>query len=245
MSAKARAKTLSLAHAGLEQRIGHQFRDPGLLQLALTHISAVQGGAARLHSYQRLEFLGDRVLGLAIASLLYRLMPEAMEGELASRLTDLVRMETCAEVALGWEVGELIQLSKGEARAGGRRREAILGDVCEALIAAVYLDGGFDAAQQVVERAFGPRAAATGSMLKDAKTRLQEWAQGRGLPAPTYGEISRNGPDHQPVFVIGAQVQGYPVAEGTGASKRIAEQDAAQGFFRLMEQPADSAETAR
>ncbi len=210
----------------LEARLGHVFADKALLTHALTHIGAA--GGVRRGSYQRLEFLGDRVLGLAVAALLYRTFPDAVEGELSRRLADLVRRESCAAVAADWLVEPHIRLGPGE-RAALRR--AILGDVCEAIIGAVFLDGGMTAAGALVERAFAALMHAPARPLRDAKTALQEWAQARGLAAPVYRERNRSGPDHAPAFTVAVVVEAHPDAEATGASKRVAEQAAATAFM--------------
>jgi ribonuclease-3 len=215
----------------LEGAIGHTFADPDMLRRALTHVSAVPADTARSETYQRLEFLGDRVLGLAVCDMLCAAFPDAAEGELSRRLADLVRKESCAEVAVEWGVGVHMRLGEGEAQTGGRRKTAILGDVCEAIIGAVYLDAGFDIARDVVIRAWTSRMNAPKRPLRDAKTALQEWAQARGKPTPVYREVSRSGPAHSPVFVIGVEIDGFEPAEASGQSKRIAEQAAAQAFM--------------
>lgn len=213
----------------LETRIGHRFADQSLLRQALTHASAAN---SRAQSYERLEFLGDRVLGVGVAHMLIEAYAQESEGMLSRRLAALVRKETCAEVARDWRVGPYMRLGEGEAQNGGRDKEAILGDICEAIIGAVFLDGGPEAAEQVVRAAFGGRMAAPSRALSDAKTRLQEWAQGRKLAAPTYRIAARSGPDHAPFFEISVEVHGFAQAHGTGASKRAAEQAAASAFLR-------------
>ena len=170
----------------LENRVGYRFADVALLTSALTHISALKGPRNRASSYQRMEFLGDHVLGLVISDMLYRSYPKADEGELSRRLADLVRKETCADIALEIELGAAIKLGSSEVNAGARKRPAILADVCEALIGAVYLDGGYPAAEGLVERLWHERMQATAQPLRDPKTILQEWAQARGLPTPAY-----------------------------------------------------------
>lgn len=215
--------------AALEGRLGHAFTDGGLLSLALTHVSAP--GAAQGTSYQRLEFLGDRVLGLAIADLLYRAYPGADEGELSRRLAELVRKESCAEVAAAWDLGPHLRLGSGEAHSGGRRNQAILADACEGVIGAVFLDGGYEAARALVERAFADQVSVPRRPLRDAKTALQEWAQGRGLPPPSYTVVEQEGPDHAPLFRIAARVKGVEIGFGLGSSKRAAEQEAARGLL--------------
>lgn len=217
--------------AALEERIGHKFANASLLEQALTHVSAIGRGKTRVESYQRLEFLGDRVLGLAISQMLYVAFPKHEEGELSRRLADLVRKESCAEVAQEWDAGVHVKLGSGEASSGGRRKTAILGDVCEAIIGAVFLDAGYEAAQGVVERSWRERMAAPRRPLRDSKTTLQEWAQARGLPAPVYVEIERSGPAHSPQFIIAVEVEGFAPAQAQGASKRAGEQGAARAFL--------------
>jgi ribonuclease-3 len=214
--------------AGLEARLGHSFADKRLLLHALTHVS---GSPARADSYERLEFLGDRVLGLVVAHMLYESFGGESEGVLSRRLANLVRKETCAEVAENWGIGPFIRLGEGEAQTGGRKKRAILGDVCEAIIGAVFLDGGMAAAEKVVRVAFEPRMQAPSRKLRDPKTSLQEWAQGRRLPTPRYRLSLRSGPDHAPFFEVTVEVDGFVVAKGSGASKRVAEQSAAQAFL--------------
>ena len=215
----------------LEERIGYRFKDSVLLDCALTHISALKGARNRAGSYQRLEFLGDHVLGLVISDVLFRAFPRADEGELSRRLADLVRKETCAEIAVTIELGAAIKLGSSEANAGGRKRPAILADVCEALIGAVYLDGGYPAAEGLVERLWQVRMQATAQPLRDSKTVLQEWAQARGLPTPAYREVARTGPDHSPEFRVAVQLPNFAPAEGSGRSKRAAEQAAAAAML--------------
>jgi len=215
--------------ARLEVTLGHRFNDKALLATALTHMSAED---SRLASYQRLEFLGDRVLGLSIADLLFRHYPQSEEGNLSRRLADLVRKETCAEVAQSWNLGQFMRLGEGEIQGGARKNKAILADACEAIIGAVFIDGGYDAARGLVERAFGERMMKPVRPLRDAKTALQEWAQGKGYVTPTYSERGRSGPDHAPVFVVAAKINGLADAEARGPSKRLAEQAAAEAFLR-------------
>ncbi len=216
------------ALAALQTRIGHEFADPALLARALTHVSA---SPARRDSYERLEFLGDRVLGLAVAHMLYSAFPNETEGELSRRLAALVRKETCAEVAEAWDVGPAMRLGEGEAQTGGRGKRALLGDMCEAIIGAAFLDGGMAAAERIVRKAFSARMGASGQDLRDAKTALQEWAQARGLATPRYRLVARSGPDHAPFFEVVVEVQGFTAAPGSGASKRVAEQAAAAAFL--------------
>ena len=220
----ARADSLS----SLEDKLGHHFRDRDLLERALTHPSAVaEGNLSPAASYQRLEFLGDRVLALVVADMLIAAFPEAEEGELARRLTGLVRNESCAEVALEAGLSAWIRLGGGEAQSGGRRKAAILGDVCEAVIGALFLDGGLEAARAFIERNWRARMTNWTGPLRDAKTTLQEWAQGRGLATPRYTIVGRSGPDHAPHFVVEVAVEGLEPLAGEGRSRREAEQRAA------------------
>ena len=214
----------------LLERIGYHFADETLLEKALTHISALSG-KSRSGSYQRLEFLGDRVLGLVISDMLFRAYPRADEGELSKRLADLVRKETCADVARAMDIGASLRLGNSESNAGGRRRLAILADVCEALIGAVYLDGGYAAAAALIEKFWSERMHALAKPPRDAKTTLQEWAQGRGLPTPAYREVQRTGPHHNPEFRVTVELPGKESTEGTGRSKRAAEQAAAAAML--------------
>jgi ribonuclease III len=216
--------------AALEERIGYKFADKTLLERALTHISALSGGN-RGNSYQRLEFLGDHVLGLVISDMLYRAFPRANEGELSRRLSDLVRKETCADVARAMELGPALKLGSSENNAGGRLRTTILGDACEALVGAVYLDGGYAAADALVARFWKERMLKPMRPLRDPKTMLQEWAQARGLPTPAYQELARTGPHHKPKFSVTVLLPGRPPAEGIGNSKRAAEQAAAAAML--------------
>jgi len=216
----------------LEERLGYRFKDKALLEHALTHMSAVKGGSRPAGSYQRLEFLGDHVLGLVISELLFREFPHAEEGELSRRLASLVRKETCAEVALELDLGPHLRLGGGEAHSGGRRKQAILADVCEAVIGAAFLDGGYKAGRAVIERHWRERMLVPKPALRDAKTVLQEWAQGRGLPPPAYREKERRGPDHSPEFLVVVELPGFKPAEGISRSKRGAEQAAASAMLK-------------
>ncbi|HXE26304.1 MAG TPA: ribonuclease III [Roseiarcus sp.] len=218
--------------SALELRLGYRFRDPTLAVLALTHLSARSaGGQGRAQSYQRLEFLGDRVLGVAIAARLYEAFPKASEGELSMRFAKLVRRETCAEIAAQWDVGPHVALGLGEARGGGRKKAAILADVCESLIGAVFVDGGFEAAEALVLSAWGGRITADAEPARDAKTAVQEWAQSRALQPPRYEEVERSGPAHAPHFVMRVVLEGFEPETGAATSKRAAEQAAAQAFL--------------
>jgi ribonuclease-3 len=211
----------------LQERLGYVFRDREGFMRALTHRSAVPGDRVAHESYQRHEFLGDRVLALVVADMLFKAYPKADEGDLARRLNQLVRRETCADVALELDLGSAVRLGVGERQSGGRRKEAILGDVAESIIAAIYLDGGLEQARAFIERYWRPRMEQLSGSLRDPKTMLQEWAQGRGLATPIYEAIDRTGPDHAPVFTVRVLITGGPTGEGQGKSKREAEQAAA------------------
>lgn len=214
----------------LQARLGYRFRDAALLEQALTHRSL-----ARAHPHnQRLEFLGDAVLGLMVAELLYGLYPDANEGDLSKRLVSLVNGEHLAAVAREWEVGPLLFLSASEEEQGGRDNRSNLEDACEALLGAMYLDGGIDAVRPVIARCWRPHAVALTHAPKDAKTALQEWAQARALPLPEYTVLSAEGPAHAPDFLIEVAVQGQPAAQGRATTKRAAERLAAEALLKQL-----------
>jgi ribonuclease-3 len=223
-SAKSSSKA---ATSAIEGRIGHTFADPALLVTAMTHVSALKPSHKRAESYQRLEFLGDHVLGLIVSDMLYRSFPNADEGELSKRLADLVRKESCADVAKVLGLADDIKLGAVGAGASARLRKSVLGDICEAVIGAVFLDGGYDAAKQFVETNWTERMKKPRQPLRDPKTVLQEWAQGKGLPTPVYREVERTGPHHDPQFRVAVDLPGLAPAEGIGGSKRAAEKVAA------------------
>lgn len=212
----------------LQQRIGYQFNRPELLRQALTHRS--QGG---LHN-QRLEFLGDAVLGMLIAELLYRLHPEEPEGDLSRRLVSLVNGEQLAEIAVELQLGPCLFLSSSEEEQGGRANRSNLEDAMEALIGAMYLDSGLEAARALIDRYWRPYALNLKSPPKDAKTALQEWAQGRGLPLPEYVVISTQGPSHAPNFVIEVRIKGAAPTRAEAGTKRTAERLAAQAMLENL-----------
>ena len=221
------------------QRFAHSIRDRALFVAALTHPSAKGQPDAGAESYERLEFLGDRVLGLIIADLLLTRFPAEPEGALARRLAALVRREALAEVAREIGLDQAVILAKGELDAGEANNPAILADVCEAMIAALYLDGGLALARDFVAAHWTGRLEADPKPPQDAKTALQEWAQGRGLKLPAYRELSRTGPPHEPLFSVQVSVQGHAPAQGEGRSKRLAEQAAAERLLgRLPDRPA-------
>lgn len=215
----------------LEARLGYVFENPALLQRALTHSSAVSPSKRTSESYQRFEFLGDRVLGLVVTDMLCERLPKANEGELSRTLNSLVRKETCARVARSLGMGSFIKLGESEARTGGADKDAILGDVCEAVIGAIYADGGLEPAYTFVARMFGDNLDVAQARKADAKTALQEWAQAKGLEPPTYLETARTGPDHAPLFTISVVVRGYEPITAEGTSKKLAEHQAAEKFL--------------
>ncbi|WP_238371579.1 ribonuclease III [Heliomarina baculiformis] len=215
-----------------EGRIGHRFAKPDLLIRALTHGSV---SSPTREDNQRLEFLGDRVLGLVMASALLEHDKGASEGQLAPRFNALVRKETCADVAREVGLGEVLKLGRSEMLSGGRRKQALLGDAIEAVIAAVYRDAGFDAARDMILRLWGNRITNVEEDARDAKTSLQEWAQARGDTPPTYTQISRDGPDHAPVFTISARLSDGTEARASAGSKRQAEQAAAAALMTKLD----------
>ncbi len=215
-------------------RLGHRFDRPELLVRALTHSSIA---SPQRQDNQRLEFLGDRVLGLVIAEALCRADEAASEGTLAPRYNALVRRETCADIARALDLGEVLRLGRSEMMSGGRRKEALLADAMEAVIAAVYLDAGFAAAQGVVLAHWAERIAGVEPDARDAKTALQELVQGRGQRPPAYAEIEREGPDHAPLFTVEVRLEDGARSTGCASSKRQAEQEAAQALLQRLEAP--------
>ncbi|TQM92725.1 ribonuclease III [Roseinatronobacter monicus] len=213
-------------------RLGHAFSRPELLVRALTHPSI---SSPSRPDNQRLEFLGDRVLGLVMAEALLQADTAATEGQLAPRFNALVRKEACAEIARAIDLGAALKLGRSEMLSGGRRKDAVLADAIEAVIAAVYLDAGFEAARFVVLRHWSTRLSGVDADARDAKTMLQEWAQARGQAPPTYVEILRAGPDHAPEFTIQAQLDSGEAAQAVAGSKRQAEQMAARALLQRLE----------
>ncbi len=222
--------------ADLAQRLGHAFARPELLREALTHPSAAvrRADGSGENSYQRLEFLGDRVLGLVIADLLLHKFPNEAEGPLALRHVDLVRRETLADVGRNLDLGQYLRLAKGEDAAGERDNPALQADACEAVIGALYLDGGLPAVQAVIEAQWAPMLAAAEQPPQDAKTALQEWVQARGMALPDYQEVARAGPAHEPVFTVEVRLEGHKAERGEGRSKRLAEQVAAERLLTRL-----------
>lgn len=233
--------------ADLAAVIGHDFARPELLQMAITHPSAsgrakaakrpaaARKSASRPGDNQRLEFLGDRVLGLIVSEMLFAAFPAEDEGALAKRFAALVRQEGLAAVALKLGLGRFLTLSKGEEESGGRDNPATLADACEAVIGALYLDGGLGVARGFIERYWQPLMSAEAIPPQDAKTALQEWAQAAGLNLPRYQVVRSDGPPHDPVFVVEVSVAGQPPAQGEGRSKRAAEQAAARELLSAVQ----------
>ena len=216
--------------SALEDRLGHRFQDQTLLTRALTH-SSLSGGNNAVRDLERLEFLGDRVLGLLTAEELWRRYPEFEEGEMAPRLNALVRKETCAKAALFFDVDKYMLLSEWEEQSGGRKKKAILGDVMEALLGALYIDGGLEAAREVYNQFWTPNLDDLSKAHKDPKTALQEWSQNKKLGTPDYDVLESDGPAHAPAFKIEVKVKGYAPAIGDGSSKRSAQMEAAKKFL--------------
>jgi len=223
---------LSRELTDFQARLGHVFDTPELLLRAVTHASVDSPTRA---DNQRLEFLGDRVLGLVMAEALLEEDTTATEGQLAPRFNALVRKEACAEVAREIDLGAVLKLGRSEMLSGGRRKQALLGDAMEAVIAAIYRDAGFEAARAAVLRLWGARIRLVEADARDAKTALQEWAQARGLPPPAYVETARTGPDHAPQFTIEARLQSGALSTATAGSKRQAEQAAAKALLTQLE----------
>tara|TARA_B100000787_G_C16108145_1_gene256830 strand:+ start:179 stop:838 length:660 start_codon:yes stop_codon:yes gene_type:complete len=215
-----------------QDRLGYRFVRPELLTEAVTHASI---SSATRSDNQRLEFLGDRVLGLVMAEALLEDDIGASEGKLAPRFNALVRKETCAEIALSLGLGKVLKLGRSEMMSGGRRKQALLGDAMEAVIAAVYRDGGFSAAKDLILNLWNTHIETVADDARDAKTALQEWAQARGLPPPSYVVVERSGPDHAPLFTISAQLVNGSEQSATAGSKRQAEQNAAQDLLARLE----------
>lgn len=208
----------------------YRFRDPGLATLALTHRSAGKP------NNERMEFLGDALLGALVAELLFEAHPNASEGELSRLRAQLVNGQALAVIGRELELGDDLKLGPGELKSGGFRRDSILADAFEALVAAVYFDDGYDACRQVVRRLFSPRVAEIKRSSKDAKTKLQEWLQGRGLPLPIYELTDSYGEDHAKIFDVSCTIdEPEPIrVEGRGGSRRAAEQDAAETVLRRL-----------
>ncbi len=209
----------------LQIKIGYSFKDQSLLRTALTHSST-----SAEENYERLEFLGDRVLGIVIAATLFNRFPNEQEGDLAKRLSSLVQGETIAKLSLQISLGEFIILSDAEKRAGGNSNEHILADVFEALIGAIYIDGGLSPCMSLIETQWENAFQTMKQPPQHPKTKLQEWAQGQGLPLPIYKIISQSGSDHAPIFEIVLKVKNHPDITANGKSRAEAEKLAATKF---------------
>ena len=221
----------SEAIRSFEQRLGYEFSNLSLLVEALTHSSIASDFRK---DNQRLEFLGDRVLGLVMAEALLEIDQTAPEGTLAPRFNALVRKETCAEVARQIELGGVLKIGRSEMLSGGRRKDALLGDGMEAVIAAIYKDGGFEIAKTIIIKLWGDRIKNVKVDARDAKTMLQEWAQARGQNPPNYEVISRSGPDHAPDFLVKVILDSGETSEAMAGSKRQAEQMAAKALLQKI-----------
>lgn len=214
----------------LEERLGVRFEDRARLERALTH-SSLKGGSSNARSYERLEFLGDRVLGLSIAERLFQLFPQSDEGELSIRLNRLVSAEACAEIADELGLSEHIRHGADLKRAAASKNRSIRADVVEALIAAIYLEQGLEGARAFVLRHWERRLQVPVAARRDPKTELQEWAHKRTGAPPAYELVERSGPDHEPVFTVRAVIGGVAPETASGASKRAAEQRAAEAIL--------------
>ena len=221
----------SEAIRSFEQRLGYEFSNLSLLVEALTHSSIASDFRK---DNQRLEFLGDRVLGLVMAEALLDIDQTAPEGTLAPRFNALVRKEMCAEVARQIELGGVLKIGRSEMLSGGRRKDALLGDGMEAVIAAIYKDGGFEVAKTIIINLWGDRIKNVKGDARDAKTMLQEWAQARGQNPPNYEVISRSGPDHAPDFLVKVILASGETSEAMAGSKRQAEQMAAKALLQKI-----------
>lgn len=210
----------------VQQFTGYVFNETKYIKRALTHASAHHDSEGR--DYERLEFLGDRVVNLVIADLLFNMFKDEKEGALAKRHTALVRTETLADLARQMNLGECVILSDAERKAGGAENDNILADIMEAVTAAIYLDGGYDRSKEFLEHAFGDRLHKMSEPPRDPKTALQEWSQAENLGLPVYEVIGQSGPDHAPEFTVQVSVQGHTPQTASSTSKKRAEKDAAQ-----------------
>ncbi|MEK9684502.1 MAG: ribonuclease III [Rhodospirillaceae bacterium] len=215
----------------LSKRLGHEFSNTEFIHRALTHSSSAEDFS---ESNERLEFLGDRVLGLVVAEILLERFPSEKEGQIARRLSKAVDQDSLARVAESIALQDFIRVGPGELKNGTRKRKAVVADSMEAIIGAVYLDAGLEIARSVISEMWMPMIDAFVHPPLDAKTELQEWAQGRGLGLPSYELIKQTGPDHEPAFLITVSVRGYGSANGKGGSKRAAEQCAAETILRKI-----------
>jgi ribonuclease-3 len=215
----------------LQRILGYQFKDPQLLKIALTHASTGEE-----QNYERLEFLGDRVLALVIADFLYHKFPKEEEGDLAKRLASLVQGQTLATLSSRISLGDYIAFSQSEREAGGAENDHILADVFEALIGALYVDGGFEPCRQLIEAHWQDVFFTMKTPPQHPKTEVQEWLQAKGLPLPIYDIVGQSGPDHAPIFSVQMNVKGYEPIIGEGRSRSEAEKIAARDFLRLIKE---------
>ena len=217
---------VSKRFGSLEARLGYQFADYDNIERALTH-SSVRKKANCAFQYERLEFLGDRVLGLIIADMLFKNYSLANEGELSLRLNSLVNGKFLAEISDELKLHEFIRTGSDLKELTGTRMKNVRADVLEAVIGSIFLDGGLKSAAEFIDRFWGTRLYDDATARRDSKTELQEWSHSKQLGTPKYKEISRSGPDHDPIFMVAVLIEGMKEAEGTGSSKRAAEQAAA------------------
>lgn len=219
----------------LQTLLNHRFKDQDLLIRALTHSSTGLSSIGEQRNYERLEFLGDRVLGLVMADMLFTTFPDETEGGLAKRHSALVQGRTLYDIGLEQGLGEFVNMSESERAAGGEENENIIADVMESLLGALYLDGGIEAAHAMIENLWGERILVMSEAPQDPKTALQEWAQARGLPLPVYEIIEREGPDHAPLFTIQVSVEGRDPVTADGQSRRQAEKKAAKKMLQHIQ----------
>ena len=217
----------------LEAALGYKFKDELLLHRAMTHRSATQGKAAEW-SNERLEFLGDRILGLVIAETLMERFPKQREGELAPRLNAMVSRETCAIVGAELGLGNYLIIDHSERSTGGSEKRSLIANVVEAVIGAIYMDAGLEKVRKFILKQWKTLLQSSTDMARDPKSALQEWAQGSGMAAPVYRQVSREGPDHAPVFTVAVSIEGREPLQGVGASKQVAEREAARAMLAAI-----------
>lgn len=216
-----------------EAVLAYRFKDEALLDRAMTHRSAAQGKAAEW-SNERLEFLGDRILALVMVETLMERFPKQREGELAPRLNAMVSRETCAVVGADLGLGQYLIIDRSERSTGGPEKRSLLANAVEAVIGAIYLDGGLEKARKIILRQWKALLQASTDMARDPKSALQEWAQGSGMAAPSYRHVSREGPDHAPVFTVAVEINGRTPVQGVGNSKQVAEREAARAMLAVL-----------